>query len=62
MKKGLHKYFDDHQWGNTTLPDFVGAIAYGVEQSGDKSMGEDFDFKEWCDQWVNTSGVNILEP
>lgn len=25
-------------------------------------MGEDFVFLEWCDQWLKTSGVNILEP
>lgn len=25
-------------------------------------MGKDFNFKKWCDQWLLTSGVNILEP
>lgn len=25
-------------------------------------MGEDFHFTEWCDSWLKTSGVNILEP
>lgn len=24
-------------------------------------MGDDFIFLEWCDQWLKTSGVNILE-
>ena len=28
MRKGLHKYFDDHQWKNTTLPDFVNSIKW----------------------------------
>jgi hypothetical protein len=25
-------------------------------------MGEDFDLIAWCDSWLATSGVNILEP
>ena len=25
-------------------------------------MGADFNFKDWCHVWLNTSGVNILEP
>jgi len=25
-------------------------------------MGDDFNFLEWCDQWLKTAGVNILEP
>ena len=25
-------------------------------------MGNDFNFLNWCDSWLNTSGVNILEP
>ena len=25
-------------------------------------MGDDFNFTEWCDSWLKTSGVNILEP
>lgn len=25
-------------------------------------MGDDFNFTDWCDSWLKTSGVNILEP
>ena len=25
-------------------------------------MGDDFNFKDWCDSWLHTSGINILEP
>jgi len=25
-------------------------------------MGKDFDFKEWCNSWLQTSGVNTIEP
>ena len=62
MSKGLHAYFEKHAWGNTTLPDFVGCMAEAYKQSGDKSLGADFDLAEWCDTWLNTSGINVLEP
>ena len=25
-------------------------------------MGEDFNLTNWCDTWLKSSGVNILEP
>ena len=25
-------------------------------------MGDDFSLSAWCDTWLKTSGVNILEP
>ena len=62
FKKGLHYYFDKYQWGNTTLPDFVGALNQAWTESGDTSMGSEFDLPTWCDQWLKTSGINILEP
>lgn len=62
MKNGLNQYFDKYQWKNTELPDFIDCLAEAFEKSGDKSMGEDFNFKDWCDSWLKTSGVNILEP
>lgn len=62
MRAGLHKYFQDFSWKNTTLPDFVGSLNWAWEQSGNKSLGENFNFKEWCEQWLKTSGANVLEP
>jgi len=62
MKAGLHRYFATFAWKNTTLPDFVNCLDWAWNQSGNKSMGDDFIFLEWCDQWLKTSGVNILEP
>lgn len=44
------------------MPDFVGCLDWAWQESGNKSMGDDFNFVEWCDQWLKTSGVNILEP
>jgi hypothetical protein len=32
------------------------------KQYGNNSLGADFDMWEWTDQWLSTSGVNILEP
>lgn len=62
MRAGLHKYFQEFSWKNTTLPDFVGSLNWAWEQSGNKSMGSDFNFTEWCDQWLKTSGANVIEP
>jgi aminopeptidase N len=59
---GLKKYFATYEWKNTTLPDFVECLQWACDQSGDKSMGADFNFTEWCDTWLKTSGINILEP
>ena len=28
----------------------------------DQSMGTGFNFLDWCDSWLTSSGVNILEP
>ena len=62
MKRGLHAYFDTHKWQNTTLPDFVGCMQTAWEQSGDTSLGPSFNIKKWCEEWLTTSGINILEP
>ena len=62
MSKGLHKYFARHKWGNTTLPDYVSCMAEAFAESGDTSLGPNFDLTSWCDSWLNTSGVNILTP
>ena len=62
LKNGLHRYFKTYEWQNTTLPDFIGCLDWAYKQSGDKTMGEGFNFLEWSDSWLQTSGVNILEP
>ena len=62
MSAGLHLYFDKHQWGNTTLPDFVSCLSEAYQRSGDTSLGANFNLAEWCDTWLLTSGVNTLEP
>jgi aminopeptidase N len=62
FKTGLTNYFEKFQWKNTELGDFVSTLDEAYNKSGDKSMGPDFNFKKWCDEWLLTSGVNILEP
>ena len=32
------------------------------DKSTDKKMGKNLNFTQWCDSWLITSGVNILEP
>lgn len=60
--KGLTIYFSKHAWKNTELPDFVGALNEAYLQYGNQALGPDFDLADWSDQWLSTSGVNILEP
>jgi len=63
MSAGLHSYFAKYAWKNTTLPDFVNCLNDAFEAKGDKTLlGQDFSLSEWCDTWLTTSGVNILEP
>ena len=62
IKQGLHEYFETFKWKNTELKDFVGCLSRAYEKSENKTMGDDFKFAEWCDQWLTTSGINILEP
>lgn len=31
-------------------------------ESGDQSLGADFNLQRWCDEWLTSSGINIIEP
>jgi len=62
MSKGLHAYFNKYQWSNTTLPDFVGSLEQAWKETGDVSLGTDFSLARWCDEWLTSSGINIIEP
>ncbi|MDH6135793.1 aminopeptidase N [Kitasatospora sp. MAA4] len=50
--KGLQAYFKQHAWGNTTLPDLLGAL--------ERASGRDL--KSWSKAWLETAGINILRP
>jgi aminopeptidase N len=47
---GSRRYFRDHEYGNTTLADLLGALA--------SSSGRDL--TTWARQWLQTSGISTL--
>ena len=49
---GLRLYFDRHAWGNATFTDLLAALE---ETSGR-------DLSNWSQQWLHTTGLNILRP
>ncbi|MGH2760488.1 MAG: aminopeptidase N, partial [Actinomycetota bacterium] len=48
--KGLRRYFKEHEYGNTELPDFLRPLA---EESGR-------DLESWSKEWLETAGVNAV--
>ncbi|MEV6791407.1 aminopeptidase N [Streptomyces sp. NPDC051320] len=50
--RGVQAYFKRHAFGNTRLPDLLGALE---ETSGR-------DLKAWSKAWLETAGINILRP
>lgn len=50
--KGVQAYFKAHAFGNTRLPDLLGAL--------EKTSGRDL--KTWSKAWLETAGINILRP
>ena len=52
LKKACHRYFKTYEWQNTTLPDFIDCIDLAYKESGSKTMGDDFDFKQWSETWL----------
>lgn len=49
---GCRDYFERHAWGNTTLADFLAAL----ERASGRELGA------WSDEWLRTTGVNLLTP
>ena len=49
---GCRDYFARHAWGNTALSDFLGAL--------ERSSGREL--SAWRDEWLRTTGVNLLTP
>ncbi len=50
--KGVASYFRRHEWGNTTLADFLGAL--------EEASGRDLD--AWSAEWLEKAGVDTLRP
>ena len=49
---GLRQYFAKHAWGNTQLTDLLSEL--------EATSGRDL--STWTQQWLQTSGVNLLRP
>ena len=47
---GVRAYFKRHAWGNTELPDFLGAL----EEASGRNL------QAWSAEWLETAGVNTL--
>jgi aminopeptidase N len=63
MKNGTASYIKAFSRKNTVLKDYVDHMqqAYALPDAS-KNLPDGMNIEEWCDQWLNTSGVNILEP
>jgi aminopeptidase N len=48
--EGLRRYFKQHEWGNTELPDFLKPLS---DESGR-------DLHAWSKEWLETEGVNTI--
>ncbi len=49
--RGARRYFRDHAWGNTTLPDLLSAL----EAESGRDLGH------WAARWLQTSGMSRIE-
>ncbi|MFD5103364.1 aminopeptidase N [Streptomyces albidochromogenes] len=50
--QGVQAYFKAHAFGNTRLPDLLGAL--------ERTSGRDL--KTWSKAWLETAGINVLRP
>ena len=49
---GVRRHFATHAWSNATFEDLLASL--------EKASGRDLSF--WADQWLKTTGVNVLSP
>ena len=55
-------YFRTYEWKNVTLTDFLGCLQWTFSKSRDETMGDNFNFLDWCHNWLRVNGPSILEP
>ena len=55
FRSGMRTYFQRHQYGNTTLREFLDAL-----QDGLRSVGDDRDLHDWARLWLETPSLNTL--
>jgi aminopeptidase N len=56
FRTGMRGYFSKHAWGNTTLVDFLQALAAGAS-----SVGRSLDPVAWSASFLETAGLNACE-
>eukprot|EP00331_Platyophrya_macrostoma_P003817 CAMPEP_0176407742 /NCGR_PEP_ID=MMETSP0127-20121128/1572_1 /TAXON_ID=938130 /ORGANISM="Platyophrya macrostoma, Strain WH" /LENGTH=882 /DNA_ID=CAMNT_0017786965 /DNA_START=22 /DNA_END=2670 /DNA_ORIENTATION=+ len=59
FSKSMNEYFHKHEWKNTTLEDFISSL-----QANYKPLNPTYpsDLSEWQKMWLQTAGLNELEP
>lgn len=55
FRNGMRIYCQRHQYGNTSLTEFLDAL-----QDGSRSVGDDRDLHEWARLWLETPSLNTL--
>ena len=57
LQAGLKEYISKFAYKNTVLNDLVACI----DTDFSSSLGEDFNFIAWTDDWLKTTGLNTVE-
>ena len=55
---GVHKYFNNFSYKNTSLDDFLQCLKTGCESENIQGI----DLKEWSEEWIKTAGINTITP
>ncbi len=56
FREGMRRYFRRHEYGNTTLSQFLDALQEGMEAAS----GGGRDLHEWARLWLETSSLNTI--
>lgn len=62
LSRALVSYFKLYQWQNAEYKDLIRCFETEFKLNNDTSMGLNFSFSEWSNQWLTSSGVNTLKP
>ena len=55
----MQHYFKKHEYGNTTITDFLAALEYGYTQT---VTGSHIDLTRWASFWLETSVIHFEAP
>ncbi len=55
FRSGMRRYFRRHEYGNTTLSEFLDALEAGL-----RSVGDERDLHAWARLWLETPSLNTL--